>query len=37
MKKTEKLILRKETLRDLTARNADQVKGGGLKKRRRTK
>ncbi len=28
--KVKKLVLRKETLRDLTAHNAGQVKGGGI-------
>ena len=27
--KVKKLVLRKETLRDLTAQNAGEVKGGG--------
>ena len=28
-KNIKKLVLKKETLRDLTPRNADRVKGGG--------
>jgi hypothetical protein len=31
-KNTKKLVLNKETLRDLTAQNAGEVKGGGKSK-----
>lgn len=39
MKKTEtkNLVLKKETLRDLTVHNQEQVKGGGKSKGGRTK
>ncbi len=35
--KSKKLTLKRETLRDLTARNAGEVKGGGTHKHRPTK